>query len=89
MIIEYLSKNTTYLIIVVCALVLCAVGSILKSVILKKFKFNKKDKSQKDYKCDNCGAELSAITEICPYCRTNTEFIEERNWFITSIKEVI
>lgn len=52
-------------------------------------RFNKKDKSQKDYKCDNCGAELSAITEICPYCRTNTEFIEERNWFITSIKEVI
>lgn len=54
-----------------------------------KVRFNKKDKSQKDYKCDNCGAELSAITEICPYCRTNTEFIEERNWFITSIKEVI
>lgn len=54
-----------------------------------KVRFNKKDKSQKDYKCDNCGAELSAITEKCPYCRTNTEFIEERNWFITSIKEVI
>lgn len=54
-----------------------------------KVRFNKKDKSQKDYKCDNCGADLSAITEICPYCRTNTEFIEERNWFITSIKEVI
>lgn len=54
-----------------------------------KVRFNKKDKSQTDYKCDNCGADLSAITEICPYCRTNTEFIEERNWFITSIKEVI
>lgn len=54
-----------------------------------KVRFNKKEKNKKDYKCDNCGAELSAITDICPYCRTNTEFIEEQNWFITSIKEAI
>lgn len=52
MIIEYLSKNTTYLIIVVCAIVLCAASSILKSVILKKFKFNKKDKSENAEKND-------------------------------------
>lgn len=64
-------------------------NSIQSSAKVYKVKFNKKDKSQKDYQCDNCGAELSALTDICPYCRTNTKFIEERNWFIASIKEVI
>ena len=44
MIFEYLSSNTTYLIIMVSAIVLCVGASLLKSLLVKKIKWEKKEK---------------------------------------------